>query len=323
MPNPVTRRAFAGGLAALPVLARAARAEEAPWPNRPVRLIYPFAPGGGDAFARTVAERLRETLGQSVVVENRPGANTIIAAEATARAPKDGYTIGWVATSTLSLNPNLYASLPYRLEDFAPLCQAYRAPLAFAVSAQLPIRTVAEALDYIRANPGAGCGSVGNGSSPHIAMELMMARSGVRLQNVAYRGEAPIVTDLGAGRIPFYAGSVYSLLPFREGGTFRILALTSAERLAIMPEVPTLRETVHPDVVFEFWHGVVAPAGVPQPVLRRLADALSEAIRSDFVRSRATPDVRLDPVVLDDFAAMIRGEQARYGALIRERGITL
>jgi len=199
----------------------------------------------------------------------------------------------------------------------------YRAPLAFAATAALPISSVAEALDHVRNNPGAGCGSVGNGSSPHIAMELMMSRAGVRLQNVAYRGESAIVTDLVAGRIPFYAGSVYSLLPHLEGGRFRILALTAAERQAVLPAVPTLAETVHPDVVFEFWHGVVAPAGVPAPVLRRLAAALAEAVGSDAVRARATPDVRLDPVQLDDFAARIRREQAAHGALIRERGISL
>lgn len=321
-----TRRAGLGAaLAALPLLprARAAAAAAEAWPDRPIRLVYPFAPGAGDVLARLIAEQLHQSLGQSVVLENKAGANTMIAAESVARAPADGYTIGWVATSTLSLNPNLYPRIPYRLEDFAPLLRVYRAPLAFAVTAKLPIHTVAQALDHIRKNPDIGFGSVGNGSSPHIAMELMMAQAKVRMQNVAYRGEVPIVTDMGEGRIPFYAGSVFSLLPHLESGRFRVLAVTSAERNAALPDVPTLRETVHPDVVFEFWHGMVAPAGVPAPILQKLATALEAAVNSEAVRSRATPDITLDPLPLDDFTALVRREQEVYGRLIKARGIVL
>ena len=293
------------------------------FPDKPIRLIYPFAPGAGDVFARAIGERLRDTLGQPLVIDNRPGANTMLAAEAAARAPKDGYTLGWVATSTLSLNPNFYPNITYRLEDFAPLCVVYRAPVSFAVTAELPIRTVAEALDHIRRNPGAGVGSVGNGSSPHLTMEWLMSMTGVRLENVAYRGEQPIVADLITGRIPFYAGSTNTLLPHLAGGKFRILATSSPTRLAALPEVPTFAETVSPALVQRYWHGVVAPAGVPAPILRRLAEAIAEAVGSEEMRRRATPDLVLEPVLLDDFAALVRQEQALYGQLIRERGITV
>lgn len=315
------RRIFAASLAALPSLAKAA--EDAVWPNRAIRLIYPFATGAGDFLARAIAEKMREALGQSVVVDNRPGANTMIAAEATARAPKDGHTLGWVATSTLVMNPNLYPNIAYRLEDFAPVCMVYRAPVALAVTAELPVTDVASALDYIRRNPGAAVGSVGNGSSPHVAMEMMMSFTGVKLENVAYRGEAAIVTDLMTGRVPFYAGSTNSLLPFLDRNRFRILAVSSPERLPVLPQVPTFRETVHPDLVLRYWHGVVAPAGVPAPILARAADAIAAIVRSDFLRQRATPDMQLDPVMLDDFAALIRREQEFFGRVIRERNITV
>lgn len=319
-----TRRLLLATTLAAPahLLARPAKSQSG-WPDRPIRLIYPFAPGAGDFLARAIAERMREMLGQSVVVENRPGANTMIAAEAVARAPKDGYTLGWVATSTMSLNPNFYPNIPYRLEDFAPLCLVYRAPVAFAVTSTLPIANVAQALAHIRANPGAGVGSVGNGSSPHLTMEWMMALTGVELQNVAYRGEAAIVADLITGRVPFYAGSTNSLLPHLEGGRFRILATSAPERLAILPDVPTFAETISPQLVQRYWHGILAPAGTPAPILTRLAATLAEIVRSEDLRRRATPDMALEPVLLDDFAQLIRQEQAAYGRLIRERNITV
>ena len=314
-----TRRTVLGGLAALPVVARA---QEAPFPNRPIRLIYPFATGAGDVVARAIAERLRETLGQPMVVDNRPGANTMIGAEAAARAPKDGYTLGWVATSTLALNPHFYPNIPYRLEDFAPLCLVYRAPLALAVTAGLPIRTLAEAVAHMKANPGLGFGTVGNGSSPHLMMELFGASAGVAAVNVAYRGEQPILGDLFTGRIPFFAGSVATVLPHADGGRLRILAVSAPERIAPLPAVPSFREAGHPDATYEYWHGIVAPAGTPEPVLARLADAIAEAVRSEFVRARASPDWTLDPRQRDAFTALIRADAERLGRVIRERGIS-
>ncbi|MBX9699265.1 MAG: tripartite tricarboxylate transporter substrate binding protein [Acetobacteraceae bacterium] len=316
------RRALLGGLLALPV-ARAASAQEAPFPNRPLRLIYPFATGAGDVVARAIAERLRETLGQPMVVENKPGANTMIGAETAARAPKDGYTLGWVATSTLALNPHFYPNIPYRLEDFAPLCLVYRAPLALAVTAQLPITTLAQAVAHMKANPGLGFGTVGNGSSPHLMMELFQAGAGVTAVNVAYRGEQPILSDLFTGRIPFFAGSVATVLPHADGGRLRILAVSAPARIAPLPGVPTFAEAGHPDATYEYWHGMAAPAGTPEPILQRLSDAIAEAVRSDFVVARASPDWTLDPRQRGDFTALIRADAERLGGVIRERRITV
>jgi tripartite-type tricarboxylate transporter receptor subunit TctC len=228
-----TRRGalLAAAVAALSAPALRAHAQGG-WPDRPIRLIYPFATGAGDFLARAIGDRMRETIGQPFVVDNRPGANTMIGAEAAARAPKDGYTLGWVATSTLALNPSFYPNIPYRLEDFAPLCLVYRAPVTFAATAELPgVRDLASALEHIRRHPGLGVGTVGNGSSPHLTMEWMMALTGLRVENVAYRGEAAIVADLMTGRIPFYAGSTNSLLPHLASGRLRVLATSAPERL--------------------------------------------------------------------------------------------
>lgn len=320
MPKHPGRRAVTAGLLALPGLARA---QSEAWPSRPIRLIYPFAPGAGDLVPRLISERLQPMLGQSLVIEHRPGANTMIGAEAAARAPKDGYNLGWVASSTLVMNPNLYPNITYSLDDFAPICLAYRAPVAFAVTATLPIRTVGEAIEHIRRHPGLGVGSVGNGSSPHVAMEMMMGLTGVQLESVAYRGEQAILTDLTTGRVPFYAGSTNSLLPHVESGKFRILAITAPERLPVLPDVPTFREAVHPDLVQRYWHGVVAPAGVPAPILTRLATSFAEILRMPAVRERLPPDMDVEPVLLEDFAALIRQEREYYGRIIRERKITV
>jgi tripartite-type tricarboxylate transporter receptor subunit TctC len=315
------RRAAMAGILGMPLLARAQTGDG--FPNRPIRLIYPFATGAGDVIARAIAERLRETLGQSVVVENRAGANTMIGAEAAARAPKDGYTIGWVATSTLALNPHFYPNTAYRLEDFAPLCLVYRAPLAFAVTAELPIRSVAEAIAHMKATPGLGVGTVGNGSSPHLMMELFQASAGVQATNIAYRGEQPILSDLFTGRIPFFAGSVATVLPHADGGKLRILAVSAPARIAPLPQVPTFAEAGHPDATYEYWHGTAAPAGTPGPILAKLSDAIAEAVRSPFVQSRASPDWQLDPLQRDAFTALIRADSDRLGRVIRERGITV
>lgn len=325
MTNHLGRRALAAGLFALPALARSRSvgAQTEAWPNRPIRVIYPFAPGAGDLVPRLISERLPALIGQGLVIEHKPGANTMIGAEAAARAPKDGYTLGWVASSTLAMNPNLYPNITYRLEDFTPICLAYRAPVAFAVTATLPIRNVTEALEHIRRNPGLGVGSVGNGSSPHVTMEMMMGLTGVVLESVAYRGEQAIITDLMTGRVPFYAGSTNSLLPHLDSGKIRILAISSLQRLAVLPDVPTFHEAVHPDLVLRYWHGVVAPAGVPAPIVAKLAVSFAEILRSDAVRQKLPPDMEVDPLQLEDFAALIRQEKAHYSRIIAERNITV
>ncbi|WP_159993839.1 tripartite tricarboxylate transporter substrate binding protein [Roseomonas sp. 18066] len=309
-------------LLAASLVAPAARAQPA-FPNRPIRLIYPFAPGTGDGLARALAEAARDILGQPIVVENKPGANTMIGAEAAARASPDGHALGWVTTSTLALNPHFHPNLPYRLQDFAPLTLVYRAPVAFAAAADLPGGDFAGTMAHLRQNPGLAFGSVGNGSTPHLVMEMLQGITGIRLVNAGYRDEQAALADLMTGRIPLYAGSLDTLLPHRGSGRFRVLALSSPQRLPAAPAVPTFAELGRPELVVRDWHGICAPTGTPTPILLRLADALSAAVRSPLVQSRATPDMALDPISLEDFATLIHRDFSFYGKLIQTRGINL
>ncbi|PHK94216.1 hypothetical protein CR162_14870 [Pseudoroseomonas rhizosphaerae] len=199
----------------------------------------------------------------------------------------------------------------------------YRAPVAFAAAASVPGGDLAGTLAWLKANPGQPFGSVGNGSTPHLVMEMLQGRTGLSMVNVAYRGEQAALADLMTGRIPFYAGSLNTLLPHMENRSFRVLALSTPERLPATPEVPTFREQGHPDLVVRYWHGICAPAGTPPEVCRILAGTLRKAVGSELVRQRATPDMTLGPLSLDEFGRLIRDDHASYGRLIRERNISV
>ena len=246
-----------------------ARAEA--WPERPIRLIYPF--GGGaptETLARMVAEQLRLALGVPIVFDNRPGAGGLIAAEATARAPKDGHTLGWLTSSILTINPNIYLSLPYRLEDFAPLSVTYRGPLVLAAANTLPGGDLRGTIAALRAQRGMAYATAGIATSPHLMMEMFQGETGVELAHLPFRGEQPIVTELLAGRVLLFAGSLATLLPHLDSGAFRVLAISTPERLATAPKIPTFVEQGMAGFVWRYWHGMVAPAGTPEPVLQRL-----------------------------------------------------
>ena len=316
------RRALSALLAPMLGSPWAARAQA--WPNRPIRLIYPF--GGGaptEVLARIVAEQMRLALGVPVVFDNRPGAGGLIAAEAVARAPKDGLTLGWLTSSILTINPHIYFSLPYRLEDFAPLSVTYRGPLVLAAAKTLPGGDLHDTVAKLRAQRGLAYATAGIATSPHLMMEMFQAETGVELAHLPFRGEQPIVTELLAGRIPLFAGSLATLLPHLDSGAFRILAISTPERLAAAPGIPTFVEQGMPGFVWRYWHGMVAPAGTPEPVLRRLSEVLMPAIRSEAVQARAMADMQVEPTTREEFAALIGRDLDTYGRLIRSRGITL
>ena len=299
-----------------------ARAEA--WPERPIRLIYPF--GGGaptETLARMVAEQLRLALGVPIVFDNRPGAGGLIAAEATARAPKDGHTLGWLTSSILTINPNIYLSLPYRLEDFAPLSVTYRGPLVLAAANTLPGGDLRGTIAALRAQRGMAYATAGIATSPHLMMEMFQGETGVELAHLPFRGEQPIVTELLAGRVLLFAGSLATLLPHLDSGAFRVLAISTPERLATAPKIPTFVEQGVAGFVWRYWHGMVAPAGTPEPVLQRLSEVLMPAIRSAPVQARAMADMQVEPTTREEFVALIGRDLDTYGRLIRSRGITL
>jgi tripartite-type tricarboxylate transporter receptor subunit TctC len=251
------------------------------FPDRPVRLIVPYAPGGiTDITARMLGPRLAEELGQQVVVDNRPGGAGMIGFGMVARAPADGYTLV-VATTALAANPILFKDIPYDArKDFTPLGLIGLVPLVLVVPPSSPATTLTEFLALVRAKPGeVNYGSAGNGSDNHLAAELFNHLTGIRATHVPYRGGGQVMTDLIAGRVAYVFATLPSALPFIGEGRLRALATTGQTRSPALPQVPTVAETAMPDFVLYAWLGLLGPAGLPAPVLRRLETAIAATLR--------------------------------------------
>lgn len=315
------RAALALAAAALP---RAALAQ-APWPERPLRIIVPYTPGAfNDILARIVGERMQEAVGAIGVVENRPGAGGSLGIAATAQAT-DGHTIAVCNAANIAFNPFLYANLGYdTLRDLAPLCTAARLMNCVAVPADGP-RSLAELLERARARPGEiSYASSGTGSSPHLAAELITRHAGVQVVHVPYRGSAPAVADLLAGRVQFTVDNLPNVLPNVQAGRLRALAVTGAERDPALPEVPTLAEAGLPDTVIYVWFGFVGPATMPQPVRDKLAAAITGVVAQPDTAERirrggAQPWPQDQPT----FAALIRRELDTWGGVIRAANLRM
>jgi tripartite-type tricarboxylate transporter receptor subunit TctC len=317
------RRGLIAGLAAVP-LAGAARAQA--WPTRPVRVVVGFPAGGGvDLTARPLAQRLGDRFGQQFVVDNRGGAGGNIAMDAVAKSPPDGYTLLQANVGMLAINPGLYRDLPFdTIRDFAPVAQIVAVPLAVAVPADLPVRTLPDFIALAKARPGQlNMGSGGNGGIPHLAFELMKRRADIDVVHVPYRGSAPALQDLLGGRVQLMVDGYNLMRGAAEAGRVRIIATTGRQRLPALPDVPTVGETL-PGFEAEGWQGIVAPAGTPETVLA----ALEAAIRG-VLSGGDLPQLYLNQGQLprfaprSDFAALIRREREQWTRVIREAGITL
>jgi tripartite-type tricarboxylate transporter receptor subunit TctC len=258
--------------AALPVAPRIARAQGAAWPTRPVRIVVPFAAGGtADVLGRLMGERLTQKWGQQVVVDNRPGAGGNIGAELVARAPGDGYTL-LVGTIGIHAASSIYARLPYDpTTELAPVTVLAEMPNAIIVHPSVPARTLQELIDLARRQPGKlTFGSAGSGSSTHLVGEAFLLTNGVQMTHVPYRGSAAALNDLVAGNIEVMFENLPTVPPLAEANAVRVLAVTSAERVAAMPDVPAAREAGAPDYVATAWMTLAAPANTPAPLLARL-----------------------------------------------------
>lgn len=296
------------------------------YPTRqPIRLVVPFAAGGGtDQIARALAAGMAKDLGQSVIVDNRPGAGTIIGTDAVAKSPPDGYTL-LVATFAHAVNPSLQPKLPYaQATAFAPVSLIGRSLNVLVVRPDRPYQSVAALRDAARREPGKlSYGSFGNGTSAHLAAELFKSLAGVDITHVPYRGASPALTDLLGGQIDVMFSTAASVAPYLRSGRLKALAVTSAERSPALPDVPTVAQAGVPDYVAESWYGVYAPAGTPAEVIARLNTALRQAAGTDAFRARAEEEglvvTASPPEALTRYVA---SEQQRWHKVIRDARIT-
>jgi tripartite-type tricarboxylate transporter receptor subunit TctC len=296
---------FAAGVAALPAISRMASAQN--YPSRPVRMIVPFGPGGGtDIVARLIGQWLTERLGQTFVIENRPGAGGNLGTEAVVRASPDGYTIALIGAPS-AINASLYEKLSFNfIRDIAPVAIIVRFPNVMVVNPSVPARTVPEFIAYAKANPNKiNMASPGNGSTPHVAGELFKMMSGVKMVHVPYRSVAAGLTDMLSGQVQVTFGTTASTLEYIRAGTLRALAVTTAERAAALPELPTIAEFV-PGYEASAWFGAGAPASTPAEIVDKLNGEINACLTDPKLKAR----------IADLGGVAIMGSPADFGKLI-------
>ena len=297
---------------------------QSPYPARPVRIIAPSAAGGAaDTLARVIAQPLSERIGQPVLVDARPGAGTIVGTEAVAKAAADGHTL-LIGLPALTINPSIYKTLPYEAErDFAAITQALSQPNLFVVHPSLPARTVRQLIDLAKARPGElAYGSSGVGASSHLTVELFLLMSGTRMLHVPYKGPTPAVIDLLAGRVALAAPSTIATINHVRSGRLRALGVTTAKRVAALPDIPTIAESGVPGYESVSWFGVLAPAGTPQDVIARLHRDIVEILRTADVRERFAKDgtevVASSPQAFESY---MRSERVKWARVVKAAGI--
>jgi tripartite-type tricarboxylate transporter receptor subunit TctC len=319
----VSRRTLAAVGLFLPV-AKAARAQDA-YPTRPVRMVVPFAAGGStDILARLIAQQLAMRLEQPFVVENKPGAGTNIAAEFVVKSRPDGYTLLFGAAA-MATNPSLLPSMPYDLfRDLAPIAVIGRTPLILVVHPSVPARNLQELLAFARSRPdGLNAATGGNGTIPHLATELLRFESGAPLTHIPYRGQATAMPDLLSGRVPMMLESIPPLLPVIRNGELRALAVAEPERLAVLPDVPTIAESGFPGFFAAAWNAMFAPAGTPAPILAKLNAEVNTIMRQPEVQARFA-ELGARPVggTPEEMQRFLRTEVDRWAEVIRRSGAT-
>jgi len=307
------------------VLALAAGLAQAQtYPSRPLRMIVPFPPGGPtDITGRTISSKLSERFGQPVVVDNRPGASTVIGTDLVAKAPADGYTL-LLGSNSIALQPLLQAKLPYDpARDLAPVILAARIPNVLVIHPSVPATTVAEFIALAKAKPGSiNYASVGNATGPHLFGELFRSLTGVDIVHVPYKGTAPAVNDLLGGQVQALFDSLATALPNIRAGKLRALGVTSLQRSRAAPDIPTLAESGAPGYEATGWFGVLAPAGTPPEVIARLNAEIGAILRLPEVEERFIQfGAEGGGGSPGDFAAFIRAESVKWGRIIREAGI--
>lgn len=298
------------------------------YPNKPLKYVVPFAPGGPtDTFSRALTGKLAEQLGQPVVVENIPGAGASIGMDRVAKSAPDGYTIGLATTGTHAINPALYGPrLTYNaLKDFSPLTIAVGYINILVVNPNVPAKSVGELVAYAKANPGkVNFGSAGNGSSNHLSGELLKSLTGAPMQHIPYKGSGPALTDVMGGQLTFMFDSPVTVLPQVRGGKIRALAVTTVKRSAHAPEIPTMDESGMPgysEAGSDLWYGIVGPAGIPRPIVDRLNTEIIRALRSpEMVERLKVQYLDAWPTTPEEFQKIIESDNAKWSKIVRASG---
>jgi len=304
--------------------AAAAQGGAPDYPNKFVRFIVPYAPGGSsDVLARTLGQKLGESLGQTFVIDNRPGAGSMIGTDVAAKAAPDGYTI-ILSDMPHTINPSIYAKVPYDpIKDFSPISLIGVSPMFLFANPAFPAHNVKELVALARTQSGKiAIASGGTGATTHLAAELLQAHAGIRLTHVPYKGAGPALTDVVAGQIPLTFTSMATAAPYAKSGRLRILGVTSAKRLPAFPDVPTFEESGVTGLVFEHWWGVMAPAGTPRAIVDKLHGEIVKAVSAPDVRERFSV-LAVEPrtTTPEAFRALLESDVKRWAKVVKEAGI--
>jgi len=316
---------FAAVLVSIGLAAAAARAQD--YPTRPVTVIVPSTPGGGtDINARIIGDKLSQELGQPFVIDDRPGAGSVVGTVAAAKAPPDGYTLLAGLIADMAVNPSLFTNLPYDpIRDFVPVAMLTKYPFVVVVSNNFPAHSIKELIALAKAKPGeVDYASAGNGTGQHLSTELFKLMTGINLTHVPYRGAQPAYSDVMSGRVPVFFDNLASGLGPVKAGTVRALAVTGTERSPLLPDVPTVAEAGVPGYQYYVWFGLWAPANTPQPIIDKLHAAVTKALVDPAVKERLTA-VAGEPfdMPLADITPFVKTEIAKWADVVKRGGVTV
>ena len=294
------------------------------YPSKPIKVVVGYAAGGAvDVVARTIGQSISTSMGQAVIVENKPGAGTNIAVKSVITAEPDGYTL-MMAANALAANMSLYQPAPFDAErDLVAVSLIGRVPVVIAANANAPYANIKQLIDAAKGKPNSiAFGSPGNGSTPHMAIELFTRAAGIDLQHVPYRGGSPAITDVIGGQLPLVAVNALEVLPHVKSGKLKVLAVLSPNRSAIFPDTPTIAESGYPGFEASVWYGLVAPAATPKPIVAKLHEEVQKALQTKEVRERMSAvGGEVVPGSAEMFANLIRSERQRYAKLVRDAHI--
>lgn len=315
------------GTCALLAVSAAALAQPADYPSQSIKVIVPFPPGGGtDIVARMVLDKIRASTGWTLVVDNRPGAGGNIGMDAVAKAAPDGYTLGMGQTANLAINPSLYAKMPYDASRaLVPVATVAGQPVVLVVNAESRFKALADLVAAAKAKPDSlSMASAGNGTVGHLTGELFIRQAGIRTSHIPYKGAGPAATDLLGGQVDYYFATPQTVIPFIKAGKLRALAVSSAKRLPVLPDVPTVAESGYKGFDTSDWKMLVAPAGTPPAVLARWQQEVARALaRPDTIATLQAEGSTPMATTPQEAAALIRSEQQRWGEVIRSGNVKL